>query len=129
MGLGGALVDRARPVRRAAAGLRVEGRTQYGEAKGPWFRCRLELPAAGEQADTPTGVRPVLTEPTLLYGTRDEEGDALHLTNQERLEVESRELGSELWEIIGGPQPIRKRRTLLGWQAQLRRLAVEEAEL
>lgn len=129
MGLGGALVDRARPVRRTDAGLRVEGRTQYGEAKGPWFRCRLELPAAGEQGAAPTGVRPVLTEPTLMYEPRDEEGDPLHLTNQERVEVVSRELGSELWELTGDPQPIRKRRTLIGWQAQLRRLVVHEAEL
>ena len=103
MGLGGALVDRARPVRRADAGLRVEGRTQYGEAKGPWFRCRLELPAAGEQGTAPTGVRPVLTEPTLMYEPRDEEGDELHLTNQERVEVASKELGHELWEFDRRP--------------------------
>jgi hypothetical protein len=128
MGLGGALVDRARPVRRAAAGLRVEGRTQYGEARGPWFRCRLELPAAAEQGGVPTGVRPVPTSPTLLYETRDEEGDPLRLTNQERLEVVSKELGSEEWEITGDPQPIRKRRTLIGWQASLRRYVVHEAE-
>ena len=128
MGLGSACVDRARPVRRAAAGLRVEGRTQYGETKGPWFHCRLELPAAGEQAGGVTGMRPVITEPTLMYVPRDEEGDELHLTNQDRLEVVSRELGSEDWELTGDPQPIRKKRTLIGWQAALKRVAIHEAD-
>lgn len=128
MALTAALVDRARPVERRRSGRRVEGRTVFGEARGAWFKARLELPQAPEGAEAPTGVRPVVTAPTLMYGVRDSDGQPVELTNQKRVEVDSKELGRATWDVVGDPQPIRKKRTLLGWQAQLRRVVVHEGE-
>jgi len=67
----------------ARPGQRVEGRTIYGTATGPWFKCRLTLPSALE-TDAEV-VRPVQIVPTVLYGIRDENGDVVILHNDVRL--------------------------------------------
>jgi hypothetical protein len=126
MGLSAALVDRARVVERRESGRRVEGRTVYGEARLPWFKARLELVQAPENTEE-SGVRPVVSQPTLLTGVRDLEGNQLELGNDVRLEVDSRQLGHTVWQIVGEPAPLRKKRTLIGWQASLRKVTVREA--
>jgi hypothetical protein len=128
VGLQAALVDRARVVTKRQRGARVEGRTQYGNAYGPWFRCRLQLAQAPETVDPVTGVRPVASEPLLLYGVRDADGNPPALTNQVRVQVDSHELGTGLWDVTADPEPLRKKRRVLGFQAQLRRVEVHEAE-
>ena len=122
MGLVGVLVDNARTVERRAAGQRVEGRTIYGTATGPWFKCRLTLPSALE-TDAEV-VRPVQIVPTVLYGIRDENGDVVILHNDVRLEVGSKELGDSVWDVVGEPEPLRKKRRVIGWQATIRRVEV-----
>lgn len=127
MGLNSALVDRARTVERRAAGRRVEGRTIYGATRGAWFRCRLELPQAAERAGDPAGVRAVQVEPSLMFGVRDLEGGVLRIANNVRVEVNSVELGDSMWDVVGEPQPMRKKRRVIGFTATLRRVEAVEA--
>jgi hypothetical protein len=127
MGLGAALVDRARIVQNRETGRRVEGRTIYGQVTLPWFKARLELTQAPEGLEE-GGVRPVIPAPTMLCGVRDLEGNTLELGNDVRVEVDSRELGHTVWQIVGEPAPLRKKRTLIGWQASLREVEIREAE-
>lgn len=128
MPIGSALVDKARVVERTAAGARVEGRTLRGETRGPWFRCRLTLPTSPEQAAAAAGIREVVRVPTLLYDTIDESGEPVVLTNQKRLEVASPELGTVVWDVSSDPEPLRKKRRVIGFQTTLRRLETHPAD-
>lgn len=128
MGLNAALVDRARVVERRAAGARVEGRTLYGETRGAWFRCRLTLPSTREVQAAATRMPQANIEPTLLVGDRDEAGDPVTLTIAQRVEVDSPELGEALWEVVTEPEPLRKKRRVLGYQATVRRIETRPAD-
>lgn len=122
MAIGAALVDRARLVRLAASSERVEGTTQFGEVHGEWFRCRLTLPAASEGKDEPGGYRRALSYPSLLYGAKDVAGNPVVLRFNDDVEVQSpRQLSTFKWKVNGDPQPITKKRTLIGWLANLER--------
>lgn len=127
MSLNAALVDRARPIRRARSGRRVEGRTVYGNAPGEWFKCRLTLPSAFEDDAAAAGLRPVTVQPTLMTGARDLSHQVIELHNDLRLEVASKQLGTATWEIVGEPAPIRKKRKVIGWEAPIRRVETQDA--
>lgn len=129
MGLRSALVDRARVHRPAAQTLKVEGRTQFAESEpGEWFRCRLFLPTAAESYDPATVRRRVVIVPTMLYGLRDANGVEIGLTHTDRVEIDSNELGAEMWQAASEPEPIRKKRRLIGYQVTLRRVQTNEFE-
>lgn len=118
--LGSALVDRARVVEREPLPSKVGGSTQFETVLGEWFRCRLTLPAAQEVADASGARRRPVTVPTLLYGLRDVQGGAVLLSTDLRLEVASPELGTAEWNIVSTPEPLRRRRSLVGYQITLR---------
>lgn len=126
MALNAVLVDQARVIRQEGSALKVRGATVFTPSRSQWFKCRLTLPAAQESVD-PGYRRRVVLVPTLLYGMRDKDGLPIDLSIEDRLEVSSRELGQTLWDVVSAPEPLRKKRRLLGWQATLRR--VEDAEL
>src|SRR5947199_26742 len=128
MGLQGVLVDRARPLRKREAGRRVEGRTIRGVAPGEWFKCRLTLPSAVEDSGATAGVRPVTTQPMLLLGVKDLAGEPLVLHNDLRLEINSRQLGLATWDVVGEPEPLRKKRRVIGYQAAIRRVTTQDAD-
>lgn len=122
MGLNSALVDRARVINKRAAGRVVDGTTIYGETEGEWFRCRLELGRETETLDPATSERSVHRTPSLMVALRDLAGDPVELNVEQRLEIESRELGNQLWDVLSAPEPMRKKRKVIGWQATLRRV-------
>lgn len=128
MSLTGVLVDRARVVGRRDAGRKVAGRTIYSDVAGDWFKARLTLPSSGEQVDPATGVRPVTLTPLLLYGTRDLAGEPVNVTGDDRVELDSKELGFAVFDVIGDAEPLRKKRRVIGFQIPLRRVVVHEAE-
>lgn len=127
MAFGSALVDKARLVRQTTSGTKVEGTTQYVDHEGEWFKARLELPNAPEGQVNPSRKR-VVVKPTLLTKTRDLAGEPIEFRASDRIEVESKQFGNTLWEAAGDPQPLRKRRTLLGWQLEMRRVDDNEAD-
>src|SRR4051812_40665188 len=121
------LVDQARMVSRAKAGPRVEGTTRLVTTQGPWFRARLFLADAPQ--DTSDGRPRTVASPQLLYGLRDLDGNGVLLNANQRVEVASAQLGNALWELTGDPEPIRKRRSLIGYQANLTRVEEHEVAL
>ena len=122
MPLGAALVDRARLVRQESTGAKVEGTTRYADHEGEWFKARLTIPASPEANVNPYRKR-VTLHPSLLAKTKDLAGGKLEFRSSDRIEVESKQLGTALWEVGSDPQPLRKRRTLIGWELELRRVS------
>jgi hypothetical protein len=123
MGLGSALVDRARVIRNASASdARVAGSTVLATIDGAWFRARLELPAGTEGPAPENGRTRGVRSPTLMYEVYDEVNEHIDLTADDRVEVNSQELGRTMWIIVAPPQPIRKKRRVIGWQTTLRRI-------
>lgn len=128
MALGSALVDRARIIRQEAAqAARVEGSTVLARVEGNWFRARLELPQGTEGQAPDSGRRRGVRAPTLMFESFDEENLDVTLTLEDYVEVESEQYGTTVWRVDGNPQPIRKLRAVIGFQANLRR--VEQREL
>lgn len=120
MGLGRGLVDRARVLVTVADGPKVEGRRQTREEASEWFRARFDEQGAAER-DPETGV--VVHRPELMYGRRDVRGGEIPpIRASDRIEVDSRPFGRRVFEVTGDPDPMRKRRTVLGWTASLARV-------
>lgn len=128
MALGSALVDRARRIVKEPATSRVEGTTIFEDVPGPWFRCRLFLTGDPESDDDQRSRRRTPRRPTLLVGRRDTEGNVIELRADERLEVNSPQLGRAVWHIDGEPEPLRRRRSVIGWQVAVSRVVEHEFE-
>jgi hypothetical protein len=122
MGLNAALVDRARPVRKASAGIRVGGTHRYAGVRGDWFRCRLELGPAGLDNTAPATHRKGTRGPSAMLALLDERSEPVAVSVEDRLEIDSPNLGQSLWDVIENPEPIRKKRRVIGWQVRLRRV-------
>jgi hypothetical protein len=120
MALGAALVDRARLIASEPTGERVEGTTYFAPMEGEWFRARLFLPAAQEGPDQPRGYRRAISHPQLMFGMRDAAGELVRLHFNDRVLVQSVEQDVySVWKVNGEPQPIRKKRSMIGWLANL----------
>jgi hypothetical protein len=120
MGLQSVLVDKARPVRKVVNGARVEGTTVASVVTGEWFRARLTLAEA--QETTENGRKRTLPAPSLIYSLRDLGGNLIQLAAQDKVEIESVQLGNNTWQVTGDPKPIRKKRSLIGYKASLKRV-------
>lgn len=122
MSLGSALVDRARVVRRESVGVKREGTTVMSDTHGSWFKVRLFLEAAGER-DEQGGRKKAVSTPQVLYGLRDLDGELVDLHAEDKLEIASvLGGGHELWRVMEEPQPIAKKRSVIGGLARLERV-------
>lgn len=126
MALGAALVDRGRVVRLGEPGPKVEGTTKYKDVKGPLFKCRLEEGQQSEGEVNPNRKR-VTANANMIYDKKDSSGNVLEIRASDRVEVVSQELGTAIWEAGGSPEPLRKRRKVIGWEIPLRRVEDNEA--
>lgn len=123
MGLVGVLVDRARLVTNTSTGQKVEGTTLMTEGHGEWFKCRLFLdmqqyPERTEQG----GRRKRVKTPQVMFGVKDLQGDPLDVRGDQQIEVESKEYGRAMWQITADPQPIRKKRRVIGGLVEVERV-------
>lgn len=119
MGLGAVCVDRARVVTSSMSGPRVEGSSGSTPVTGPWFKARLTLTETRGRPDPTTGARVQTKQPTLLCLPTDTAGGAVVLTIEDRLEVSSVQLGTQVYDVAGDPTPIRKKRRVIGFQVDL----------
>jgi hypothetical protein len=124
-----ALVDRARVYsRRQVAAVRVEGSTPMHEHVGPWMKARLQLPQAPESVDPPPrGRRRTVRVPTLMTGIRDLDGGSVAITSEHRIGVLSKHQFGDgvevVFEVTGDPEPIRKKRKVIGWTVVMKQVA------
>lgn len=107
---------------------RVEGTTQFRTLHHPWFRCRMQLNNAPDSDDTQGGRRRSPQTAQMMCGMRDQDGNTLDLKASDRLEVNSRELGRAIYEVVSEPEPIRKKRRMLGHIQNLTRVEENEFE-
>lgn len=131
MALGAVLVDRARLLElQAASPVKVEGTTQFATVRGNWFKARLILPA-GPQDSTP-GDAPLmrgigkgriraLANAQLLLGVRDLESQTIDIHFDMKVEVRSPQLGNGVYRVMNEPEPIRKKRRVIGYLADIER--------
>lgn len=124
MGIRTALVDRAYRIRKSPKSRRVEGSTMFQAEESEAIKARLTVNAAGERTEDGR----VLSEPqpTLIVYKKDMVGDLMDWRATDRIRVESNELGTHEFEVEGEPQPIRKKRSIIGWQITLRRTEENE---
>lgn len=125
MGLRSALVDRARIVRKQTTGPRVLGTTSVVPTHGSWFRCRLDLPMGPEDTTEPglgAGRRSARKRPQVMFDVRDEDGGTVALSFSDQIEIDSPQLGLATWKVTATPRPIRKKRTVIGWEVTLERV-------
>jgi hypothetical protein len=124
MGFRGALVDTAYRIRQSPTRKRVEGSTVFQPNESEPIKARLTINTAGERTEDGR----VLTEPqpTLVVYRKDLLGETLDWKASDRIRVESVELGTHDFEIQGEPQPMRKKRRVIGWTFTLRRTEENE---
>ena len=122
MSLNSALVDRARRLVDTPTPQKVEGTTQFQTLTYPWFKVRLTLSPAPESDDPQAARRRVPHPATLLVGLKDVDGNLVEIHADDRLEVDSKQLGRAIYQITGDGEPIRKKRKMLGWSATLTRV-------
>lgn len=126
MSLNAALVDRARRIVDTPLAEKVEGTTQFTTLSYSWFKCRITYGAAPESDDPQAARRRVPRPATLLCGVKDLDGNLLVINATDRLEMDSKQLGQAVFEVTSDGEPIRKKKKLIGWMANLTR--VEEHE-
>lgn len=118
-----ALVDRARLRRTQKSRDKVEGATRSSPVSGPWFKVRLQMVNTPETNVDP-GSRPrIVQRPSLLVARRDEQGEDVEIRAGDKIEVDSRQLGRETYEVASDPEPLRRKRRVMGWQVDVKRVA------
>lgn len=102
-----------------STGRKVDGQSRAVPITGPWFKARLEVTQAQEGN---FGQRRRATQrPSLMCGIRDEDGNTVSFGAQDQIEVDSPQLGRALWQVTSEPAPMRKKRTVIGWEVALAR--------
>lgn len=127
------LVDKARRVAPQATGQKVEGRTRFTTVHGSWFKCRVTMEASPEAADQ-GGENRVAEHAVLLFGRRDTEGTLMTdpdtgrcvVRPTDRIETSSLQLGSSLWEVTEEPRVLRRKRSILGYEASVVRIDYDD---
>lgn len=123
MAFGSALVDKGWILRREDTEPEetwVEGERQL-EPKDPEddkatnrFRCRFQLVKGSESQQD--GRRRRVVRPVLLWGrnTKIQKGDRVKIRSREHFGVEE-----PVFQVDGDPEPLRKRRRVIGYEATL----------
>jgi hypothetical protein len=103
---------------------KVEGQTMFKTVTYAWFRCRLTQSSLPRRPDAANGGTRVERVPTLMFDVKDEDGDAVLLTARDKVEVRSTEQGIDTltFELDGQPQPIRKKRKVIGYEVPVKRI-------
>jgi hypothetical protein len=126
VGLRRALVDRARVIETVSTGAKVDGRKVSRPVEGPWFPARLTLRESPEQSAR--GRTRVAKRPELLADYVAEDGTRVELEADQRVEVDSADLGRGTWQVDGSPEFMRRRRGPVGWLATLLRVDEPRSE-
>ena len=108
MSYAGVLLDRARKIERRKGMQNPElGESEFYQQFGDWHKVRLNPPDHGESRVESSGSR--LTSNSQIMTLPD-----FDLSHDDRVEIDSKELGGGVWTIIGEPTLIRKKKTVMG---------------
>jgi len=106
--------------------VRVEGTTTFTPVAEQWFRCRLFLTDSPDVIDPQAGRFRNKSSPQVLAVLRDFDGRTLHFHGDQRAEIRSRQFGKAVWRMAGEPQPLRRRRRVIGWLLNTERVIERE---
>jgi hypothetical protein len=123
VGLNTALVDQAR-IHRKAPAYKVAGRTQFASLTGAWFRARVEQRSNPQTRQPDSGQPRVTRQPRMMFGLLDAEGRAVDVKASDYVEVAPSDarLDAAWYQVEGDPDPIRKKRRVIGWEVGLKRV-------
>jgi hypothetical protein len=114
-------VDHGRLLIKEPSAGRVEGRTTFEPVAGTWFRCRLFYEGAPDQMDGQAAHWKAVPTPQILTTMRDDAGQRLDFHDDYRVQIRSN-LGNHVWRLSGEPEPIRKKRRVIGWLLTVERV-------
>lgn len=124
MSITAVMVDRARIIERVETGKKVEGTTTMAPVHGPWFKVRLFLDMAQSPERSEQGERKkVVQTPLMMFGVKTLDGAPLELVAEQQVEISSPRFGTAVWRLTADPQPISKKRRVIGGQVSLERVA------
>jgi hypothetical protein len=130
-----ALKDRAYVIRPEADAEVVEGRRLFHDRTSAPFRARLALDGGAEGQDA-AGTEATTQAPALLADVIDADRQPVAFRPGDRVLVESRDFTpGRLWATVGTFQvdgeaiPIRRMRSVKGWQLKLKRVDEDAAEI
>lgn len=95
--------------------MRVEGSTSFVPVAEQWFRCRLFLTSTTDTPDPQATRWASQSAPQVLTPAVDLDGNPLFFRSDLRLDIASTQLGRALWRMAGEPEPLRKRRRIIGY--------------
>lgn len=58
----------------------------------------------------------------LVTGFKDRAGAPISISASDKIEINSRQLGTATYEVVGDPEPIRKKKRVIGYQVPLSRI-------
>lgn len=102
--------------------VRIEGTTQMVWQYGPYFDCRIDSPAAPKRRDSAGGRDRTAQSPIVMFDVYDDNDDPVVLHAESRIEVESDAFGTQVWELTGEPELMRKKYDLVCGQANVVRI-------
>jgi hypothetical protein len=103
-----ALVDRARRVHRLVGHRNPElGESEQVVQYGEWGKCRLNPPDANEGRAATEAIKSRITAEILLPKN-------FELDLNDRLEIQSKELGTSIWIVQDQPKFLRRKRSVIG---------------
>jgi hypothetical protein len=120
MAFRGALVDRCYKQAKVGDTRIVQGQRIYRPLEQAVIRCRLEPPGGAES--TSGGQTTADRRTSLLLDRKDADHNLVDLNASEKLRIVSRELGDGVWQVDGEPKALRKKRRIIGWEANVRQL-------
>lgn len=95
--------------------MRLEGRSGFAQVPQQWFKCRLFLTQSMDQVD-PAGMHTSnVSSPQVLTVARDLDGQTLVFQGDFYIEITSAQFGRAVWQMQGEPEPLRKKRRVIGW--------------
>jgi len=113
----GILVDKARKVERRVGHRNTTlGESEFVEQVGEWNKVRLVTPNSSESRSDNTAAQESIQAELLMLPDFD-------LSINDRVEVDSRELGRYIWIVQGEPNAMRKKRSVLGKTVALKRVS------
>lgn len=127
MGFRGALVDKARAIGKSNTGVRIEGTVFRTTERSEWFRVRFDPNPAPEQRDD--GEVKDNIPATALIGRYDQSGNEINLQGGDKLEIVSANLGNGTYMLTGDPEPLRKKRRVIGYTVNLLQVAGNDQPL
>ena len=114
----GVLMDRARKIERRKGMQNPElGESEFYQQFGDWYKVRLLPPDHTEARSDNAGARNIANSSIMT-------GPEFDLSHEDRVEIDSKELGTGVWTVVGEPTLIRKKRTLMGKQYRVQQVEI-----